>query len=97
MKKNVSGSSTDRNGPRIFMPMAWCAGTLLDSNISRNSVRFPGLVLYVRISMITAAPRKASIMRHVRPGVLPLQAMDRRGGGTRLLDDYRSGSHGGPF
>src|SRR2546428_331789 len=50
IKKNVSGSSTERNGPNIFIPISSCAGIDLDRNISRNSERLPGFVLYVRIS-----------------------------------------------
>jgi hypothetical protein len=50
---NVSGSSTERNGPRIFMPISACAGTDLDRKISRNPERLPGLSLYVLISTIT--------------------------------------------
>src|SRR5580658_132695 len=52
MKKKVSESSTERNGPNILIPISVCAGMDLERNISTNSERRPGLVLYVRISMI---------------------------------------------
>jgi len=45
IKKNVSASSTERNGPRIVIPISSCAGTDLERNISKNSERLPGLVL----------------------------------------------------
>ena len=44
MKKSVSGSSTERKGPGIFIPIFVGAGIDLDRNISRNSERLPGFV-----------------------------------------------------
>lgn len=45
MKKKVSGSSTDRKGPRIFMPISAWAGIDRVRNMSKNCERLPGLVL----------------------------------------------------
>src|SRR5215218_9929761 len=55
MKKSVSGSSTARNGPRTFIPISRWAGTALERNNSTNRERIPGLVLYVRISIIISS------------------------------------------
>src|SRR5437016_11125624 len=41
-KEKVPASATDKHGPRLFLPIFGCSGTLLDSNISRNSARRPG-------------------------------------------------------
>src|SRR2546426_4657492 len=62
MKKKVSSSSTERNGPTTFMPISSCAGIDRVRKISRNSGRLPGLSLYVRIS--TSTP----ILRLLSPG-----------------------------
>jgi DNA-binding HxlR family transcriptional regulator len=35
MKKKVSASSTERNGPSMFIPISACAGIDLERNISR--------------------------------------------------------------
>ena len=45
MKKKVSGSLMDGNGPRIFIPIAACAGTERLEKISRKRARIPGLAL----------------------------------------------------
>ena len=56
MKKKTSGSSTDRNGPRTFIPISRWAGSERVRKISRNSARVPGFSRYVRISTITGPP-----------------------------------------
>lgn len=54
-----------RNEPNIFIPFSRCAETDLERNMSRNSERWPGLVLEVRISIIICVA-SGSIVRDAR-------------------------------
>src|SRR5215813_5187273 len=67
MKKNVSGSSKERNGPIIFIPISACAGIDLARNTSKNFARQPGRILYVLISMIIGVAVRLWRIRTLAP------------------------------